>query len=120
MPWNSGTPLATTTMAALHYAKDVAFGDSSPVVIGGVLAGRTVQSVTVNVTTAFDGAGAALTVGDAGDADVLMEAAGNDPSTIGIYRTHPMVKYVGATDVKVTITPGSGATTGAATITVVF
>lgn len=89
------------------------FGDSSPVTLGSVLANKLVESVTIFITTAFDGAGASLTVGDVGNVARLMPSTANDPATAGGYGAHPGISYGGTTSLLLTITPGSGATTGA-------
>lgn len=90
-----------------------AYGDASPAFIAEALAGKTIYSVQIFITTAFNGTGAALTVGDAGDADRLMQSTENDPSGIAGYSVAPSYKYSVDTDINLTITPGAGASAGA-------
>ncbi len=88
------------------------FGDASPEFIVTVPAGKTVYEVRIDINTPFDGVGAALEVGDTGTPDQLMTAAQNDPSLQGSYISSPAFVYVATTQVKLSITPGAGATQG--------
>lgn len=92
-----------------------AWGDASPKPLLTVPAGSRVLSVRLIVDTAFDGAGAALTVGD-GDPDRLLAAGENDPGTPGSYAAHPAVLYGADTALTLTITPGAGASQGAGAV----
>ena len=95
-----------------------AWGDASPKQLLTVPAGRRVLTVRLIVDTAFDGAGAALAVGDAGDPGRLLAAAENDPGTPGTYAAHPAVLYGADTALTLTITPGAGASQGAGAVIV--
>lgn len=90
-----------------------AFGDATPSPITTALAGKLVYSVQVHIRVPFDGAGAALTVGDAGQADRLMKASENDVLTVGANTTAPAHAYAVDTPLSLSITPGAGATQGA-------
>jgi hypothetical protein len=94
------------------YLLTFAYGDATPEVIFTCAAGDTIARVELSILTAFDGAGAALTVGDAGDIDRLMTAASNIPGTVGTYTTHPLHTYAAATAIALYITPGGGASAG--------
>jgi hypothetical protein len=69
--------------------------------------------VQIHIRVPFDGIGAALTVGDAGDTDRLMAAADNDPTAVGSYTTTPAYAYGSDTGLTLGITPGAGASQGA-------
>lgn len=90
-----------------------AFGDATPATVVTALAGKLVYSVQVHIRVPFDGAGAALTVGDAGQADRLMKASENDVLTVGANTTAPAHAYAVDTPLSLSITPGAGATQGA-------
>lgn len=96
-------------------AIEVAFsyGDATPVSAATVLAGKLVYGVQIHIRVPFNGTGAALTVGDAGDTERLMAAADNDPSAIGGYTTTPAYAYGSDTGLTLSITPGVGASQGA-------
>lgn len=88
------------------------YGDATPSVIFTSPAGRTVLSSQISVLTAFNGSGAALTLGDATVSDRLISASENDPATVATYETDPLYTYITDTQVLLSITPGSGASQG--------
>ncbi len=90
-----------------------AYGDATPVAAATALTGRLVYGVQIHIRVPFDGIGAALTVGDAGDTDRLMAAADNDPTAVGSYTTTPAYAYGSDTGLTLGITPGAGASQGA-------
>lgn len=90
-----------------------AFGDATPSAITTAAAGKLIYGVSLHIKTPFDGTGAALTVGDAGQFDRLMTSAENDPYTVGGNESHPSYAYGTNTAVVLSITPGAGATQGA-------
>lgn len=94
-----------------------AWGDASPRTVAVATGGKLVYGVQLHIDTAFDGAGAALTVGDAGDPDRLMSASQNDPAAEGTYTSAPVHRYGSDTTVLLTITPGAGASAGAGLLT---
>lgn len=91
---------------------DFAYGDATPEVIGTVPANSTVLSVLISIETAFDGSGAALSVGTLASPSSLMSASQNAPSTVAQYEVFPGVSYGTDTALYLTITPGGGATAG--------
>lgn len=93
-----------------------AWGDATPKPLFTVRAGKRIPLVSVVVTTAFDGAGAALTIGDANDTDRLMTADQNDPASVWTYEATPGYAYASDTALTLSITPGAGATAGAGTV----
>lgn len=89
------------------------FGDASPKNIYLMSANKLVIDTAIFITTAFNGTGAALTLGDAGNVSRFIAAAQVIPGTIGQYETAPGHVYVFQTQITLTITPGGGASTGA-------
>lgn len=89
-----------------------AFGDATPAVLTTVLANKIVYGVALHIRVPFDGVGAALTVGDAGDTDRLMSSDENVPALIGSNTTNPAYAYSTDTELLLSITAGAGATQG--------
>lgn len=106
------------SLAAVRATRAVAFayGDASPRSLVSVAAGTRVIAVTVFIDTGFDGTGAALEIGEAGDADGLMAADQINPSIPGTYGAMPGVVFTGATDIRLSITPGDGASQGSGSV----
>ena len=94
-----------------------AWGDASPRTVVLATNGKLVYEVELHISTAFDGTGAALTVGDASDPDRLMTSSQNDPTAVGTYTASPSHRYSEDTDILLTITPGAGSTAGAGLLT---
>lgn len=94
------------------------FGDATPKPLVTVAAGVLVKAVRLFVTEAFDGAGAALSVGDAGDPERLMASAEVLPGFVGEYETAPAVSYVVPTQVLLYITPGAVASAGGGVVVI--
>lgn len=89
-----------------------AFGDATPTLIFSTSSNDTVYRVELTITTPFDGIGASLSIGSQGNPLELLSTNQVDPYTIGTYQSNECVKYTSPTDVKLFITPGSGASTG--------
>lgn len=92
------------------------FGDATPATLTTAPAGRLIYGVELYIKTPFDGTGAALSVGDAGQADRLLSSVENDISTAGGYFSTPAYAYAADTAIRLSITPGAGATQGAGVI----
>lgn len=88
------------------------FADASPVDVTTVAAGRAILAVAIVVQTPFDGAGAALSVGDAAIPDRFMAAAEVDPAAAGRYESSPVLALAADAAVRLSIAPGAGATAG--------
>jgi hypothetical protein len=88
------------------------WGDATPKTLFTALAGKLVERVVIYIEEAFDGVGAALTVGPAGDPDELLAAGQVDPATPGSYEARPSFAYDADTLIRLTITPGAGASQG--------
>jgi hypothetical protein len=94
------------------------FGDATPLALFTSSAGKLIERVTVFIETAFDGAGAALTIGDGDDPDALMSATENNPTEQAAYQTTPNFSYQTNTQILLFITPGSGASQGSGLVAV--
>lgn len=90
-----------------------AFGDASPAEVTTVAAGRTLLSVAIAVQTPFDGIGAALAVGDAATPDRFLAAGQVNPGAAALYVATPALRLGADTPLRLSITPGAGATAGA-------
>jgi hypothetical protein len=89
-----------------------AWGDANPATVGIPLQGQTVFRAEIVITSAFDGAGASLKLGDAGNNERLIAAADVDPAQVAVFETAPAVTFDGLTAVLLTIVPGSAASAG--------
>ena len=110
-PAGATGPAGPPGAAAVEIA--FAYGDATPVALTTATAGKLVYGVDIHIRTPFDGSGAALTVGDAGDTARLMAANENDPTAVGSYTTTPAYAYGSDTGLTLSITPGAGASQGA-------
>jgi hypothetical protein len=108
------TDSGTLTTTILH-------STGASTVIGNISSGSKVQSVTVDVTTAFDGSAPTLTVGDASDTDRLMTDDYLDLTDTGTYEVQPNFVYSNATDTSVlAYFDADSSTTGTAVITISY
>ena len=108
------TDAGTLTTTILH-------STGASVVIGNISTGKKVQSVTVDVTTAFDGSAPTLTIGDAGDADRLMSNDLLDLKDVATYEATPNFTYSNAADTDVlAYFNADSSTTGTAVITISY
>ena len=89
-----------------------AWGDATPAVLVDVEAGQTVYSVTLVIFQPFNGIGAALSVGVAGNPEFFMAANECDPKTAGAYCVTPGYRFSAAGTLKLFIAPGAGASQG--------
>lgn len=89
-----------------------AYGDASPQIITTVPANKYVISCSILITEAFNGTGAALEIGSAATPDDIMATSDSAPTVLSTWAVNPNVKYGAPTAIYLTITPGSGATTG--------
>lgn len=95
-----------------------AFGDATPAILVTAPAGKLIFGVSLHIRVPFDGAGASLTVGDAGDLDRLMTAVENVPTSVGSNTTNPAYAYGVDTQLLLSITAGAGATQGSGLATI--
>lgn len=80
----------------------------------------TLTTARVVITTPFDGAGAALILGTVGDPDGIMPATDNDPTEAGEYEATADFPLAAGEGIRLTITPGAGASQGAGLIYLEF
>lgn len=92
------------------------WGDATPKPLMVAPADKMILSIRLVIEEEFDGVGSALMIGDSGDADRLMLATDNDPASIGEYEVAPDYAYLIDTQLTLSITPGSGASTGGGTV----
>jgi hypothetical protein len=105
-----GIPGPTGIGGAVQY--NFAWGDASPQVVIPLSSGKTIFRVDCVISTAFDGTGSTVTLGDTLDNSRLVGVDQIDLTTPGIYQTNPNVKYGTPTDINIYITPAVGNTTG--------
>ena len=112
---------ATTDSGTYTTTIDYSMGTGS-VVLGNISQGSKITSVTIDVTTNFDGTGPEITVGDSGDVDRLMTADESDLIDTGVaYESTPNYIYTNATDTNIlAYLTVNGATQGELTVTVTF
>lgn len=91
------------------------YGDA-PRTIYAVPDDRLAYLVRLVIDTPFDGAGAAIAVGTAGDAGALMPPDANDPTVAASYEFASNAELALGDAVQLTITPGFGAMQGAGRI----
>ena len=89
------------------------FATASPLVLSAITAGANIGRVGIAITTTFDGAGAALTVGTPFSPSLLLGASDNSPGAIGQYESDAVTKFAAPDTLELSITPGAGATQGA-------
>ncbi len=83
------------------------YGDATPKNIHLIAADKTVFDVSIVIHTPMDDATSTLTVGDALNTSRLVEATDNLPDVEGTYSTTPGYKYATATQLTLTINPGT-------------
>lgn len=93
-----------------------AWGDATPVPLLTVDAGRMVLACTVSLDVPFDGVGSSLSIGDAGDDGSIFDASMIDTSVVGSFQNSPCLRFGADTEVLLTITPGTGASTGSGVV----
>lgn len=89
-----------------------AYGDASPVLVETLLTGQRLTEVRLSVETAFNGAGARLSVGTLASPDLFADGAVIDPGTVAVFEFSPQNVFLVDTPVYLFITPGSGASAG--------
>lgn len=97
----------------------VLFSSSSPVAIFTPPALATIQTIVVDVDTAFDGA-PTLAVGIGGDTGKYMSTTENELGTVGVYETSPEFQEDGSPDAIIATFVAGGATAGSCEVVVVY
>jgi len=96
-----------------------AYGDATPTTIITANEGSIISEVQLYIVEAFDGVGAAISVGDAVDNTRYMDTNENDPSMETTFNTFPTFVMDATRAISLYITPGAGANHGAGFVVVV-
>jgi hypothetical protein len=88
------------------------FGDASPRVCANVPANNVVTLAALIFTTAFNDPTATITIGTSGNVGQLLDVTDANPGIVGTYSVEPGHKYNIATEVILTINPGSSTSGG--------
>ncbi len=89
-----------------------AYGDASPTTVYVLPADMEIVAVDLQIEQAFNGTGAQIALGTLAASGLLMPQWANAPSQLGNYRATPRQELEAGTAIRLTITPGSGATQG--------
>lgn len=96
------------------------FGDATPSTIYIPADAGTFTEVRVIFDTPFNGTGAAIALGTIASPQALLATNQNDPSGTSEYENTPDLHVGAGTAVRLSITPGSGASQGAGRILLTF
>ena len=95
---------------------DFSYGDVSPKSLTTISSGKMLFEISFAITTAFNGVGAKLSVGDADDHKRFVPESYVDAAQTFVFSVHPWYRYSVDTEVNLYITPGTDPTAGAGTI----
>lgn len=93
------------------------WGDATPKLLMAIESGSPVMEASVFMIEPMNGIGAALSIGDEDDYSRLMATTENVPTSIGGNTTYPSYEYASDTNIYLSITPGSGCSTGYGIVT---
>lgn len=93
-----------------------AYGDATPADIYVPHEAGVLTLVRVQITTPFDGIGAAITLGTAADPDAFVTADDIDPAMAASWEVLPDANVAAGEPITLTLIPGTGATAGAGRI----
>lgn len=91
-------------------------GDATPATLMTVNAGQMILAVTISLDVPFNGVGASLSVGDAGDDGRLLDSNMIEPTIVGAFQNAPCLRFVSDTQILLTIVPGTGASSGSGVV----
>jgi hypothetical protein len=94
------------------------FGSAATVAMFSTGAADVLEFVDIVVDTAFDGAGAAMTVGTASEPDKYVAAGDVDLALADCFRIHRQLPAQGVESLQISFTAGAGASAGAARVIV--
>lgn len=95
-------------------SQNFAFGDATPANLSTPIpANKLIRDVRVIFTTAFNGTGCSISIGDSGNLSRLMTTSDNNPTIAAAFEVNPQIKYGVSTQLLLTIVSGAGATQGA-------
>lgn len=90
----------------------VAYGDATPSEIYVASTNQIITSLTLVVTTTFNGVGAKIAIGTTLEPELLLAEDESDLSIIASFESDPEVQISAGTSIKAFITPGAGASQG--------
>lgn len=96
------------------------FGDATPKNVAIVPANKLIYSAKICISVPFNGTASTLSLGDAGNAQRLVQTTEVDPYSEGIFETSPAYKYGSDTQVILTINQGLGCTQGSGIVVITF
>lgn len=102
-----GTDPVAREVAVINFA----YNDASPKNLITLPVGTRILTCQIIITQVFNGVGASLTVGDAGDADRYMEASQNFPDELAEFESNMYYELPAATTLLLTLNP-AGSTQG--------
>jgi len=118
--WLEIGPAAAITKIRKGERATITFDSSSPAAIGSSLpAGAIVRQAIVNVTQAFNGTGASLTIGNSGDNDKYMADSDVNLKKVGLYIVD-LLELLGSAEQVNAYLNGGASTVGQATIVVEY
>ena len=121
--WRQLATEESAQVDARTYEVDYGVGDATTIFLGNVSVDRKIQSVSADVTVAFDDATANVLVGTVGDPDLLFTSGAGDLSVTDLYVANPeyFVEDAGGQDAQyyVTVDP-QAATVGNVTVKITY
>lgn len=97
------------------------YGDASPATIYTPSSAGTFTAVRVIFDTAFNGTGASIALGTVASPEILLATNENDPASADSeYEVTPDVHVAAGTAIRLSITPGAGASAGAGRVLLTF
>jgi len=108
---------------ARSYEVEYGVGDATTIFLGNVSVDRKIESVSADITVAFDDGTANISVGTAADPDLLFNSSFASPDVLDTYRVNPeyFVEDPGGQDAQyyLTVDP-KAATVGNVTVTITY
>lgn len=101
-----------TTIQSINFS----YGDATPKSILTVASGKRIAKVQLEISTAFNGSGAALSLGFVNEAEALFPSALLDPTLLYIFEENPSMLLASQKEILLFITPGTGTSQGSGTI----
>lgn len=92
------------------------WGDATPASLMSASAGQMILAVTISLDVPFNGVGASLSLGDAGDTGRLLSSSMIDPTVVGAFENAPCLRFGSNTQILLTIVPGTGASSGSGVV----
>lgn len=92
------------------------WGDATPASLMSASAGQMILAVTISLGVPFNGVGASLSLGDAGDTGRLLASSMIDPTVVGAFENAPCLRFGSNTQILLTIVPGTGASSGSGVV----